>query len=371
MFDVDPVLLDALYRGVTEPGRFGEAVQMLMHAFGCSAATLVAVDPLTPHTNLAMTTGVMEGNIKQYEQFAHIDPAPVIFSRLPVGAVSATNRIFTPEELRQIVFFQEFMRPMGLVETLGGNLFADKNHFALIGLQRGDDRREFDDDEIAGLGRVVPHLARALQLRRVFDHRAILVHGIEAAMDRLHAGIMLLDRRGSALFVNAAMRAITRRGDGFALDREGRPLPIDLAARRNLERLLAKGGAGGVFAVPRIEGRTAYAGLVAPVPPALNDLVWDPKGQGEILVIVHDPDTRSRDAVDILQQGLGLTRGAAQLLAALTADDDLQSFADREGITIHTARFHLRTALARTGATTQAELVRIAVRLLRDIAMRG
>jgi hypothetical protein len=43
----------------------------------------------------------------------------------------------------------------------------------------------------------------------------------------------------------------------------------------------------------------------------------------------------------------------------------------REGVTIHTARFHLRTALTRTGTKTQADLVRSAVRLLRDMALRG
>jgi DNA-binding CsgD family transcriptional regulator/PAS domain-containing protein len=294
-----------------------------------------------------------------------------MFSRLPVGTASATNRIFTADELHQIVFFQEFLRPIRLVETLGGNLFADKDRFALIGLQRGSDRPDFDDDEIAQLGRVMPHLARALQLRKIFEDMAVLANDMRVAMDRLHAGIMLLDRGGCALFVNAAMRAITRRGDGFALDRKGRPFPVDLTARRNLESLLTKGGAGGTFVIPRLEADAHYTGIVAPVPPAFNELVWDRKGRGEILVIIHDPDTRSPDATEILQQGLNLTKAAARLAGALAADDDLRTFADREGITIHTARFHLRTALARTGARTQAELVRIAVRLLRDVAMRG
>ena len=40
-------------------------------------------------------------------------------------------------------------------------------------------------------------------------------------------------------------------------------------------------------------------------------------------------------------------------------------------MTIHTARFHLRTALTRTGTKTQSDPVRSAVRLLRDMALRG
>ena len=87
------------------------------------------------------------------------------------------------------------------------------------------------------------------------------------------------------------------------------------------------------------------------------------------LVLVHDPDTRSRAPAELLERALNLPKGAARLVAALAADEDLKSFAEREGVTIHTVRFHLRTALARTGTRNQAELVRIAVRLLRDLAL--
>jgi len=95
------------------------------------------------------------------------------------------------------------------------------------------------------------------------------------------------------------------------------------------------------------------------------------EGRGAVIVLVHDPDSRPRRAEEILQVGFGLTPGAARLVAALAADDDLKAFAQREGVTIHTARFHLRTALTRTGTKTQSDLVRSAVRLLRDMALRG
>ena len=74
---------------------------------------------------------------------------------------------------------------------------------------------------------------------------------------------------------------------------------------------------------------------------------------------------------DILQRALDLPRGAARLVAALAAEDDLKSYSEREGVTIHTARFHLRRALEGTGTRSQAELVRLAVRMLRDFGLSG
>ena len=109
--------------------------------------------------------------------------------------------------------------------------------------------------------------------------------------------------------------------------------------------------------------------LVAPSP--LTEGGWESSGRSSVLVLVHDPASRPVASADLLRDGLGLPPAAARLVAALAGNDDLRSFAARESITIHTARFHLRTALNRTGARTQAELVRVAVRLLRDLGPRG
>jgi hypothetical protein len=159
--------------------------------------------------------------------------------------------------------------------------------------------------------------------------------------------LLQFDGDGGAVFANAAMQGIARR------------------ARRCSGR-----GPGGIVTVPRREGAKDYVILVAPPPGALRDLTWDSAGEAGALILVHDPDARPpQNAAEILEQAMHLPKGAARLVAALCADEDLKSFSEREGITIHTVRWHLRAALARTGARTQAELVRLAVRLLRDIAL--
>jgi len=172
------------------------------------------------------------------------------------------------------------------------------------------------------------------------------------------------------------MQTIARRGDGLTLERSGRPRIAHPQARRRFEELvanIARRGAGGIVAAPRGDGARDYVILVAPLPIGLSDLAcdppWDRGSDPGALILVHDPDTRSTDAAAILQQAMHLPNSAAALVAALCADEDLKSFAEREGITIHTVRSHLRTALTRTGAKTQAELVRMAVRMLRDLAI--
>ncbi len=373
MDEAESRFLDLLYRGVTDGSSLTQALDLARDLFNCRGAALVSLDAQVPAVDFAMTAGIFKEYGQSYlDDFSKIDPAPAIFAGLPAGTASTTDRLFTAEQLRRGAFFNEFFRPIGLVETLGGKLFSDQARFSLIGLQRGNDRPQFDNDDIAKAERLMPHITRALQLRRAFFRMQTENLGLQAIAGRIATGVVLLDTEGSAVFVNGAMNAITQRGDGISLDRSGRPLPANLVARRRLDALLrdvGKGGAGGLLTAPRIDGLASYVMLVAPLPPAMTELHWERSTHAGAVVLVHDPDSRAQDAIEILEQGLHLPRGAARIVAALAADDDLKSFAERAGVTIHTARFHLRAALSRTGARTQAELVRLAVRILRDFAL--
>jgi DNA-binding CsgD family transcriptional regulator/PAS domain-containing protein len=366
-------VLDALYRGATDGGAFAEALGLCADRFACCSGSLLSLDAGAPASNLILTTGVFDADARRRyaADFATSDPAPAAFARIPVGSATTTDRLIPAEQRRRSIFVHEFYRPLGLAETLGGNLSANSGRFELIGLQRGPDRPAFDEHEIAAVERLMPHVARALQIRRAFLGLEAKAAGLQAALDRLSVGVLLLDAGGAVLFVNAALQAIAARGDGLALTRAGRPVAAGADARRRLEALLADvaaGGSGGVMRVPRRSGPQPYAVLVAPAPSSLGQRI-DARAPGA-LVLVHDPEAGAPPAPAVLQEALGLPPAAARLVAALADHDDLRSFTAREGITIHTTRFHLRTALARTGARSQAELVRLAVRLLRDLGRR-
>ena len=375
MNETEERFLDALYRGVADGGELDRALKLLQDMFGCRGAVLVSVDAQDPIASFNSTSGWLKENLQLYlEKYAHIDPAPAAIMRLPAGTASTTDRIFGAEFNRTNQFYNEFFRPSGMVESLAGNLHAEQGSFSMVAVMRGEDRKQFDDDDIARLERLMPHVTRAVQLRRAFFRVDAKSLGLQATVDRLRAGIVLLDDQGASLFVNTAMQAIAQRGDGFTLDRTGRPLPAGIEARRRFDTLLSEvtaGGTGGILTVQRMSGARDYVVLVATAPASTAQSDWErgEPGGGGAIVMVHDPESQPAVMSEMLEQGLRLPKGAARLVAALAADDDLKSFAEREGVTIHTARFHLRTALARTGARTQAELVRLAVRLLRDFAL--
>jgi PAS domain-containing protein len=214
--DRDARFLDALYLGVKDGGVFDRALGMLADQFGCPSATVVDFDAVAPEISLACPVGFDPEVLRLYqEQFANIDPAPSAFaSACPSGKASSTNRVFSQEEVKKGVFANEWLRPAGYEETMAGMLVAREGRFAMIGLQRTSKREAFTEADFARLESLLPHLARALELRRAFLGLERKAGVISEACDRLAAGVVVLDESGRTVFVNQAARRITQRNDG-------------------------------------------------------------------------------------------------------------------------------------------------------------
>lgn len=346
-------------------------MQLLAESFGARASALVSFDASIPKSDISIATGTFDEALlgRYLRDFAAIDPAPEAFSRIPIGRASSTDRMFTAEEIRGDVFHNELFAPAGLMETLGGVMRTSGGRFEMFGLQRGKEREPYGEDDDREAENIIPHLARALQLRRLFIAQDLLVGHLEATLDRAVAGMLMLDAEGKPLFANAAMQAIARAADGLTFDRTGRLVAADGGARRFIEAQVADvagGGSGGLTAVARLSDRRSYVLLVAPLVAAFREGVTASEHRG-VLIVVHDPDVGVGTPAELLRRGLGLPQGAAELCLALAGGHDLRSFAKSRGVTIHTARFHLRTALERTGAESQAGLVRLVIRLLSDL----
>ena len=368
-------LIDAFYRGVTDKAALSEAMNLLAESFGARASALVSFDAQVPKSDISITTGAFDDDLmrRYLRDFINLDPAPQAFSHIPVGLASSTDRMFTAEQLRIGVFHNELLVPAGLVETLGGVMRTSGARFEMFGLQRGKERDAYSEDDDRAVENIIPHMSRALQLRRLFLAQDMLVGQLKGTLDRASAGMLMLDAEGKPLFANAALQAMARAADGLGLDRGGRLIAADAAARRFIDTQIIDvmaGGAGGIIAVPRLSGRRPYVLLVAPLVAAVAEELAGDMAPGA-LIVVHDPQAGFGSPVEHLQQGLGLPLGAAELCLALASGHDLKSFAESRSVTIHTARFHLRTALERTGAGTQAGLVKLVVRLLTDLGSRG
>jgi GAF domain-containing protein/DNA-binding CsgD family transcriptional regulator len=360
-------IIDAIYRGVGDPGELAHAIELVAQYFDAAGALLSDFDK-TSDAPLAIGVRTMgDSFFAHYAPYAQLDPAPRAFSSLRTGSVATTDSLFSPEFLRTNPFLNEFLKPLGIEASIGGPLSSANGRFGMISILQGNGRPRFESSDVARLERLTPHLMRALQLRRLF--LKIQAHSdlLETVVDRSRTAMIGLSPGGVALFVNAAARAIAAAGDGVALDRQGRLVTADRSAARRLAALeaeVARGGSGGLVRIHRPSARPPYVALTSPLPAREPDPA---RRHINILIAIHDPCRSLAPPVQRIAHLMHLAMGAARVVQALLEGMELKEYAERSGISMNTVKFHLKAAFAKTETRSRTELMRQALLALNDL----
>jgi DNA-binding CsgD family transcriptional regulator len=80
--------------------------------------------------------------------------------------------------------------------------------------------------------------------------------------------------------------------------------------------------------------------------------------QQSVLVLISDPGIRAPIPERVIAESFRLTLAEARLLAALAAGKTLTEYAEAAGVTMNTARSHLRQIFFKTGYNRQADIIR-------------
>ena len=206
-------------------------------------------------------------------------------------------------------------------------------------------------------GRVQVHFRR---VARIAAHGRI-GEALSAAWydlaEPLGCGVALLDASGRVLHANGVFERMCAAGDGLAAPRRTLAATGPSAAR--LLQLIADtlGGApGGCLDVVRPSGRPPYRVRVTPLLRAVPAIGLNiPR----VSVVAEDPAVRHEPSELALQRRYGLTRAEARLVARLLDGATVGDTAAQLGISLNTARTHLKHAMAKAGVSRQVELVRL------------
>jgi DNA-binding CsgD family transcriptional regulator len=287
-------------------------------------------------------------------------------------------------------FCSDFLRRYDIFHAMGGFVLRSGSLAFLCGVQRPRERGAFAPADLQRMKSLFPHLERAVRIHRRLVRAGGLQDGMTAALDRMPLGAILTDRFGRAVWMNRPAEELVRHADGLRL-RDGRieatvnnGVSAELrrlilgaaglgdnagvrAARRNNagaangRDLAAAAEAGGLLQLPRPWPLRPLTVMVTPLAAAgrFADAALDfDLGRPTALLLVSDPERAVQLPTDHLARTFGLTGAEAKLAAALAAGTSLVDYAGAACITIGTARWYLKQALAKTGAHRQSELVR-------------
>ena len=276
---------------------------------------------------------------------------------LPTRIVGV-GEMYCPEaELTKTDFYNEWLRPQGLkhsiaalVRNTGGDLIM---HSTLRPAAAGP----FGEKELSFCEALMPHVGAAISTReRVQD----LCDAGRTALDLLYRSeraCILLASDTRIVYANLAGEDALARGD--CVRKAGASLAASTPqATSELHRLVAQ--AFGKLPAPGqmvITGNSGRRALIFVDPIVSPDVaISRSRPCAAVWVIEEKPRV---PGVRRLQNLFGLTSAEAALAAEIARGKTLLEVAERSRLSRHTVRNQLKSVFAKTGARSQADLVRL------------
>jgi DNA-binding CsgD family transcriptional regulator len=359
-------VVEAAYASAVAPGAERDMLLGLAGLFRCHFA-----DAFARTDDHAVRTGMAVGlDARDYEDemLGRWSKRNVWGQKHPVriaGEIVTTRDMVTKEELVASEMYNEYLAPRGLHEGLRLSTWAGGGWIQDISLLRSWSGGPFDRRELVLAERLLPHLRRSVAVARRLRWAATEAEAGLAAMDATRHAVFLLDRAGIVRRMNRAAETMVAQADGLTATRAGLVPPDRSQAHSFAAMLAAAAGEGrrrpvsGHMRLKR-EGRAPLSVIAQPLGRAEDWPLPNPPG---VLLIVTDPECLDAAREAQLRARFGFTAMEAGIAVDLLAGRDIAEIAAQRGRGVATIRTHVARAMVKTGATRQAELLRVLLRL--------
>ena len=376
-------LISQIYQGSLEETPWQSFLPLLRQAMDAQVVSLILRPPTAGDKGVILNCRRGEnGDVNEQladqddweathyrEQFFALDP----FVDLPAGKVVTQQELVPDEDLLQSAYYRDYLRPIGIFHILGVDTVESDGMLARLRIARRREEQPFGRKHKALCERLLPHLRRAIvihaRLGRIESERDLYA----GAVNRFSMATMILDERGRVLTTNRIAAKLLAQQDGIFLSDEHLRI-TDRQKNNQLQELVKtaiaaqRSGSTGIARALRVSRPSGQSelGLVVRAVPVSE---W---GEGQsspcIAIFVSDPDQQESTSQQILAELFDLTPAEANLAVKLACGLSLAQLSEQQNISQHTARAQLKSVFSKTGATRQAELVRL---ILKSVAILG
>jgi DNA-binding CsgD family transcriptional regulator/PAS domain-containing protein len=367
MSDTEQVasLIGDIYDAALDPSRWTAVLRQARDVVGGSAAVVFSKDARTKRLQIYHHCGGMDPHYRQlyFDQYEKLDPTTGVQVMSGIGEPIGTVDIMALEDFQKTRFYQEWRRPQGVVDFVAAALDKTATCAVLFGVFRQHQHGFVDNDTRWRMRQIVPHIRRAILIGKVIEHKTAEAATFADALDGLSAGMFVVDAEGRIVHSNASGQALL--DDGAALDgAHGRIRPTDAAAARALKDLVAASGDDAAIAIKGIavplKGRDGqrYAAHVLPLTAGARRLGYA-SYEAVAAVFVRKAEIEAPFAPDIIAKHYQLTPTELRVLLAIVDIGGVRETSEALGIGEATVKTHLHRVFGKTGASRQADLVKL------------
>jgi DNA-binding CsgD family transcriptional regulator len=356
-------LIGVVYDAALDPPLWPRAIEKVCRFVGGSSANLFWHDAATEQSaQLHLFNNDPHYTKLYFEKYFSLNPCFPAATFYDAGQVYGSTDLVPFEEMLETVFYEEWMKPQGVIDSVAANLEKSATSSSIIAIQMHE-ADGLADAENRRLALIVPHLQRAVSIGRLFDQNRTAQAVLLETLDNVTAGVFLVGANGRLVFANGPGRALLNDG-ALLTERMGALTAVSPQAQRALREALAAA-----------ENGNAAAGNPGPIP-LLTSLrggsfayvlpltTGDRQRTGALhsavaAVFVRKTSPANPPPLEALAKLYKLTASEVRIVDAVMKVDGVRALAETLGLTQATVKTHLHNVFRKTDTAGQTELVKL------------
>jgi DNA-binding CsgD family transcriptional regulator/PAS domain-containing protein len=371
-------LIGDVYDAAIDPALWTAVLGRAREFVGGSAAALFSKDATRKTLNVYYDDGGLDPHYKQlyFDKYVKLDPSTTGHVFAEIERPISTVDLVPLDEFVETRFYKEWARPQGLVDFVCAVLDKSATGAAMFGVFRHQRHGIVDDEARRRMRLIVPHIRRAMLISRAIDLKTAEAATFADALDGLAAGMFLVDETGHIVHANASGHAmlhessVLRAAGGKIVATQanaatalGEIFPV---ARRGDAAVGTKG-----IAVP-LSARDGnhYVAHVLPLTSGARRRAGNSYAAVAAL-FVHKAALEAPSLPEGIARLYNLTPSELRVLLAIVQVGGVPETAEALGVAEATVKTHLHRLFGKTGATRQADLVKLVAGFSNPLLVRS
>jgi DNA-binding CsgD family transcriptional regulator len=367
-------LVGRIYDASLDPSQWPAVLAGIADYVPGAFVNLFAQDAARPEAQAFYSHGITPEYLQLYfDKYIHINPMFPAMLFFEVGRVIGIEDVMPHEEFAQTVFFKEWVKPQGFLESsMAAILDKSGTRLSGIAVAPGRSHGQVTAASLRRMELIVPHVRRAMLVGNVIEQHKVDAAELGDTLDGIAAGMFLVD--ASANLVRANARGLAMLEQGTVLRAVGRSLVLaDTQARAALQESLALAAAGdaslGARSVSIPIGGTDQPHVAHLLPLTAGSRRRAGAAYAAVAALfVREAELDVAHPVETLAHAFRLTPSEMRVLMMIVQLGGVPQVAPVLGVSETTVRTHLQQIFAKTGVGRQADLVKLVASYMNPLA---
>jgi PAS domain-containing protein len=207
-------LIEDIYDAALDPAQWSAVLGKARAFVGGQAAVLCWKDAPNKCGCSDYQDGGLDPHYVQlyFDKYIKLDPFTTGQCFAEIGEPIAIADLVPSEDLLETRFYNEWVRPQGLIDCVVSPLDKSLTSTALVGVFRHERDGAADAETRRRMRLIVPHLRGAVLVGKVIDLKTEQAATFADTLDCARAGTFLVDARGRIVHANASGHALLAEG---------------------------------------------------------------------------------------------------------------------------------------------------------------